>query len=476
MQRASGIKNRVGENSDRPTTGHGGYRIIFTVSLPLVISTGTTMVMTFTDRVFLSNYSLDAISAALPAGLAAFLFMAFFLGTAEYVNVFVAQYTGAGAPGRIGAALWQGIYFSILAGLAMTLISVSAGPLFGLVGHAPRVQDLEVTYFRALCLGSPFGIAAAALSCFYSGRGLTVPVMAAHLAGTLVNIPLDYALINGCWGLPELGILGAAIATVTAWAVVGLLFAVAIFNRSNNRIFRVLTDYRFEKPLFLRLVKFGVPGSVQFCLDIFAFTVFLFMVGRIGKTELAATNIVISLNSLAFMPMMGFSMGTSTLVGQALGRNAPDEAILLVRRTIHIVYCYIFSMMGVYLVFPRPLLALFQPRAMPLSEFGTIVQTGRMLLCFVAFYIFFDGPYMIFTGALKGAGDTRFIMWSVGLASVFVLVVPVYVVVEFFGAGIHAAWTLLTLFILTLFALTGWRYRQKKWTGMRVIEKQPEKK
>ena len=99
-----------------------------------------------------------------------------------------------------------------------------------------------------------------------------------------------------------------------------------IFSGEDNRVFNVRNHRAFEANLFGRLMRYGIPSAIQFSMDIFAFTFFIFMVGRIGKLQLAATNIVLSINSLAFMPMMGFSLATSTLVGQALGRNRPDES------------------------------------------------------------------------------------------------------------------------------------------------------
>ena len=144
----------------------GSYRDVWRVSIPLVVSMSTTVVMTFTDRVFLANYSIDAIAAALPAGLTAFVFLSFFSDTAGYANVIIAQYTGAGALQRVGNVMWQGIYFSMIAWLAMIGLSFGAGPLFDLVGHAPEVQQLEVTYFRILCLGSGIYIVGMSLACF----------------------------------------------------------------------------------------------------------------------------------------------------------------------------------------------------------------------------------------------------------------------------------------------------------------------
>jgi MATE family multidrug resistance protein len=445
------------------------YRQVLRVSLPLVVSMSSTMIMEFTDRIFLANYSLDAIAAALPAGIAAFLFISFFLGTAQYLNVFVAQYTGSGRLQRVGPALWQGIYFSVLAAAAMAGLFFLAGPIFALGGHPPEVRVLEVTYFRILCLGSGVLIVATALSCFFSGRGRTRPVMIINMIGALFNIPLDYALINGIWLFPEWGIRGAAIATLMSWTLIAIIFTFMIFTGENNRIFNVVNYRAFEPNLFGRLLRYGVPSAIQFSMDMFAFAFFIFMVGRIGKSQLAATNIVLSINSLAFMPMMGFSLATSTLVGQALGRNRPDEAVAATRATIHVVLVYISILLLIFLFIPQPLLELFRPSHLAPEAFARISETGILLLRFVAAYLFFDALYMIFIGVLKGAGDTRFIMWSIGTLSLAVMILPIYIGLEVFNAGIYFAWSCATCFIFLLFAVSFRRYRQGRWKKMRVV-------
>lgn len=464
------IKTRqtAGEKADLRKPGR--YGKILAVSLPLVVSTATTMVMEFTDRMFLARYSLEAIAAATPGGLTAFLFIAFFLGVANYVTVFIAQYLGAGMDDRVGRALWQGIYFSIFAGLMLAVISMGAEPLFRLVGHEPEVQRLEALYFRILCLGAGFNVLSAALSCFFMGQGHTRPVMAVFAAGMVFNIPLDYALINGVGPFPAMGIAGAGLATVAAWVLMAVLFGVLVFRPENERRFGIRKHRRLDKDLFRRLMFFGVPGAIQFCLDLFAFTFFVFMVGRIGKTELAATNIVLSINSLAFMPMMGFSLGTSALVGEALGRNRDDEAAAVARSTFHILYGYIFILAVLFLFLPDWPISLFQSGDPSAGSNTDIREMGIILLRFVSFYIFFDAHYMVYTGVLKGAGDTRFIMWSIAGLSLAIMILPVFIGVVFFDAGLYYAWWCVTLFILSLFSVSWLRYRTGKWKTMRVIE------
>ena len=159
------------------------YRTVFSVSLPLVLSMAATTVMEFTDRVFLANYSIEAIAAALPGGITAFLFSTFFAGVTSYLNVFIAQYTGAGSLTRIGACVWQGIYFSLLASVILIGLSFMADPLFRLGGHHLEVQRLESVYFRILCMGAGMNVLGTGLACFFSGRGKTRPVMVISIIG-----------------------------------------------------------------------------------------------------------------------------------------------------------------------------------------------------------------------------------------------------------------------------------------------------
>ena len=157
------------------------------ISLPLVASMGSITLMQFTDRVFLANYSLDAIAAALPAGIVSFTSIAFFMGVANYTNAFVAQYTGAGAFERVGASMWQGIYFSLLAAVLLASLYFLSNTLFDLIGHSPSVRAMEVKYFNILTVGAGLVVLGSAMACFYTGRGLTWTVMVVHMTGAAVN-------------------------------------------------------------------------------------------------------------------------------------------------------------------------------------------------------------------------------------------------------------------------------------------------
>jgi MATE family multidrug resistance protein len=120
--------------------------------------------------------------------------------------------------------------------------------------------------------------------------------------------------------------------------------------------------------------------------------------------------------------------------------------------------------------FPQPLLELFRPGDVSPDDFAAIKDRGVMVLRFVAAYLLLDGIYMISTAVLKGAGDTRFIMWSIGLISIFGMSLPIYIGIEIYGKGLYYAWGCTVFFICQLAIVTFWRFNQGKWKSMRVIE------
>jgi MATE family multidrug resistance protein len=449
--------------------GEGGYRQLLAVAFPLILSSGAWSLQHFVDRMFLTWYSAEALAAAAPAGILNYTLMSPFIGTAGYVGTFVAQYFGAGRPERIGPSVWQGLYVSLGGAVLMAVCLPLAGPIFGLIGHAPEIGRLEAVYFGILCLGAFPAIACAALGGFYGGRGETWPVLWVNLAITAVNIGLDYLLIFGRAGFPELGIAGAAIATNLAMLAGLLLYAVLLFRADPRRKFRLLAGWRLDPELCFRLIRFGLPSGIQFFLDMAGFTLFLLIVGRLGTVSLAATNIAFNINTLAFMPMIGLGMAVSILVGQELGRNRPELAAHSVGSGLHLTLLYMGLVAFLYVAVPDLFLAPFGLYASPAS-YGEIRDLSVTLLRFVALYSIFDALSIIYGAALRGAGDTRFVMLLIGGLSAGVLTLPTYLVVEILGAGILAGWTVATTYVCLL-GLGCWlRFRGGQWKGMRVIE------
>ena len=451
----------------------GGYREVLVIAIPLILSTATWSIQHFVDRMFLTWYSPEAIAAAMPAGMLNFSMVSIFMGTAGYVTTFVAQYYGARQFHRIGPALWQGVYISLFGGLLILCAIPFAESFFSLVGHSPLVQQNEVAYFEILCLGGGAYAASYALSGFFSGRGKTWPVLWVNVATTVVNLVLDYALIFGHWGFPELGIRGAGIATVVAGIFSLLMFFALLCSGSNNDTFHTIKGWRLERDLFVRLLRYGFPSGVQFFLEMAGFTAFVLLVGRLGIASLAATNIAFNINTLAFMPMIGCGIAISVLVGQYLGGDKPDRAQSVVYSGFHLTLVYMLSIASAYVLVPDVFVAPFALRADP-GEFSEIYGYSIVLLRFVAVYSVFDTMNIIFCSAIKGAGDTRYVMLVTVILSVFLFIIPVYLAVVVFELGLMVAWVFATIYITLLGVIFYLRFLGGKWKTMRVIEQRAE--
>jgi multidrug resistance protein, MATE family len=458
--------------------GPGGYREALVVGAPLMVSMGSNTLMQFTDRVFLGRHSVAELAAAVPAGLASFMFLGFFMGVASCVGVLVAQYAGACRPERVGPALWTGVWFSLVSSVLLAGLAFLGGPLFAWAGHPEQVRGLEADYFFILTLGGGFVVLATALSGYFSGLGRTVAVMLVNLLGAAANIPLAYALIFGAFGAPELGIRGAALATVTGSAITCLLFVALMLRSPEDKTRHHLAAARPEPEMLARLLRIGLPAGVQFFLDILALTGFSLLVGRLGLVALSATNIAFSINTLTYLPVIGLSMAASILVGRSQGQKRPDIAQ---RATGNILRLSLFWMWAVGLIFvllPGPLLDIFEttPGVAPLPgdpAFADIRDTGVVLLRYVALYSLIDGVSIVYFGALKGAGDTRFVLLTMLAASVGVLILPAWALVATGTGGLHGPWICLTAYIAALAGSFALRFRSGKWRRIEVIEEGP---
>ncbi len=452
----------------------GGYREVLGVSLPLVASMASTTVMEFTDRLFLSHYSVEAIAAATPAAVVHLLFLLTCMGITGYSGVFIAQYIGSGAPRRVGAALWQGVYMALFFGAGMGLLWYAAPAIFAFAGHSPGVQAGEVDYFRMLTAGSVLPLVNSCLAGFFTGQGRTRPVMVANMAATAVNIPLDYALIYGAWGLPEMGIAGAGLATSTGWGVGTLLFVRMVFTARNERSFRVWSGRGFEPELFRRMARYGLPSGINGFAELFSVTWFVFLVGELGETALAATNITFSINMVAFLPMIGMNIAVGSMVGQAMGRGSPADAERVTASTLHVAMAWMFALSLLFFCAPGPLYGLFldgggHDAAMAAQQ-AEIRELGVVLLRFVCVYCLLDGVTIVYTGALKGAGDTWFVMWNVLLGCVVWLVLPTLALRASGLMTLNTLWAAFTAFILLLAVVSWLRFRRGAWKRLRLVE------
>ena len=343
--------------------------------------------------------------------------------------------------------------------------------LFSALNHTPEVEMQENIYFKYLALGSIVFLLQQALSCFWSGRGKTTMVLLVSILVTILNLPLNYAFIYGKWGCPEMGTAGAALGTILA-AVGGLLvYAVGFFGLKNSRKHYSSCSNIVDWEMFKRMLKYSSPNGAQLMLDLASFNVFIIVLSLYGVEVQEASSIVFGINNLSFCPIMGIGMTASILVGQSVGANDIPHAKKSVRSARSIMFMYMTLMMILFIFLPDLVLQPFV-RAGDASQLEAM-RLARIMLLFIAAYLFGDGMMLIYSNAIRGAGDTKYVMYLTVVMSWGVFAIPC-MIMRWLGAPVWYLWGCLSCYVLIFGFLCYRRYRSGKWTKMKVIEDSPQ--
>jgi len=447
--------------------GPGGGREVLRLAWPLILSNSFWTLQITLDRVFLGWRSSNDTAACMAAAMLFWVPTTLLQYTVSYVTTFVAQFHGARQPERVGPVVWQAIILAVAGGLGFLLLLPLSESIIRWAGHDAQLRELETVYLRCLCFAAlPYALTAA-LSGFFSGLGRTRVVMGLNAVGLLVNGVLGYLLIFGEGGFPELGIAGAGWATVCGGYVSSGLGLILLLRPENRMTYHTLRGLRLDLGLMGRLLRYGLPNGFMVMMETLGFTLVLTFIGRMGTVELAASTIAFTINIPAYLPTMGLAQAVGVAVGQRLGEGRPDLAERAVWSGLWLALAFVAVVSSAYVLAPGLLVGLFAERE-PLL-WGQVAPLAATLLHFVAAYAFFDAVALVFSFALRGAGDTVFVSIVSVLLSWPVMVLPAWLVSQR-GEGLFVAWAGLSAFPVATALVLFVRFQQGKWRKLRVIE------
>ena len=215
--------------------------------------------------------------------------------------------------------------------------------------------------------------------------------------------------------------------------------------------------------LFKRLIRYGLPNGIQFALDLASFNIFIIVLGRYGVTIQAGASIAFGLNSLAFTPMLGIGQTVSILVGQCIGAQDIEHAKRSVRSARNLVLLYMTFMGLIFVLRPELVLWGFS------TKDPAIIQTAKIMLKFIACFLLFDGLFIVYSNAIRAAGDTLFSMLA-GTSMALLMQAAPSIVLGYFKINVWIIWICIVFYIMTAGTVFFLRYRGGKWTRMKVIE------
>lgn len=446
-------------------------RAVVAMSIPIVVTTASRALMSFVDFYMVTKLGEESMAAIVPAGMTVFIYIALGMGCVMAVSTFASQSLGRKNFRECSAYAWQGIWLALVFALGGLALAPALRPVFALYGHAPGVAQQELIYARIILLSVGPTVGAVALASFFNGIHKPWVTMFSALEANLINIVLNYCLIFGKFGFPEMGIAGAAWGTVAATAYRVTRLAVTMCLPRYHEKFACRHTWRWSRRRIVGLLRVGAPQGLQWLSDVMVWSLFVgWLIGTtFGTTALAASNIAWQFMGLAFMPALGVGHAVSAMVGRAIGQGNPALARRFVNIGVAITTLYMFTVAVIYFVGRDWLVAQFLSPDVP-NRAEVIAAAGALLVCAAVFQVF-DGAGMTYVSALRGAGDTA---WPAGM---FIISHWVMVI----GGG----WTIIYLFpqwgplgpwiaaaglIIVTALLLGWRWMYGPWEKIQLFK------
>jgi putative MATE family efflux protein len=440
----------------------GGYKEVWLLAYPTMVTMLLHNCMSIIDTLMIGMLGTAELAGVGLAQLVLATLFYLYKGLAEGVLTFTAQYAGAQQDTKCGAVAWQGLYLGAGAALLMLLLLPLVKPLFLLMQPAEEAIGPGADYLTVALIGESLGPLTVTLTYFLRGLGDTKTPMHIGLVGNGLNIIGNYVLMFGYAGLPSLGVVGAALSTTIAEAVMlGLLLWVFLSHRVASRY----ATRRLVPPAWAEMqpmCKIALPLSVQGLLEVSSFTLFAVMIGRMGTVQLALNHIVLRLMVFAFLPVQGLAVATATMVGQYLGAADKATAAESGQHALHLGVVYMGGLGFLFVCMPQAFLSLF-------TRDPHVMAMGVVLLRLVGLVQAGDALYWVCSGVLKGAGDTRWIMVTSAVYNWLVFLPLAFLLGVVFEGGIIGAWSGLAVVIL-LQGLTFWgRFKRADWQALSLI-------
>ncbi len=435
---------------------------LLVLALPTVAQMASYTVMHFTDTWMLSRLGLVEPTASANASLFGFAITSVGFGTLWVVNTLVSQSFGRGDNRRCGQYLWQGIWFAVIYGLLMFPVLPLAEPLFAAFGHEPRLAHLEATYLWITLSFTGLRLTGAAMGQFLLAVDKPGRVLIAAAIGASVNIFANWVLIWGHLGFPEMGLAGAAWGTNFGAVVEMLILAAFVFEPKIRRKYHVL-EWRLRMERMVTLIRIGVPSGLQFVGDVLAWAVFGMLVMAVYGTEaMAANTFAMRFMSLSFMPAFGISAAVTALTGRYIGRGMPDVAAARAHLGFRVTAVYMMACGVLFFVFRHQLMSVF-------TDDPNVLQWGATLLIFVAVFQFFDALYIVYSGALRGAGDTLVPALVTAVMCWMMVVGLAYAVAKLWPElTLAGPWTIATVYGVLLGIYMRLRFHRGAWRAIRI--------
>lgn len=438
-------------------------RAVLALGLPLAGSHVAQFLLAVTDTVMLGWYGVVDLAASVIGAAVFFALFTFGLGFANAVMPLVATASASDDDAEVRRATRMGLWLSAGFALAVYPIFWFSGTILGALGQPEDVVPLAQDYLRLMGIALLPALIVAVLKNYLAALGRTQVALWLTVAAVFLNIALNWVLIFGNLGAPEMGVRGAAHASI--WVQVATALALAVYCARAGGLRRYTLFQRFWRPdwqAMAQVWRLGWPIGVALIAESALFSAVAILVGRVGTLELAAHGIAIEISAALFMIHLGFSNAGTVLVGRARGRGDTAALRAGAQATIVVSVCLALATMALYILFGGHLVGLFLSPSEPARD--QIIALGAVLMMVAALFQLADGAQVVAMGLLRGVQDTKVPMWIAAFSYWGIGFPAGYVFGLVLGWGAPGIWVGLVVGLGTAAILLMWRF----WAGRAV--------
>lgn len=437
------------------------FKEVFLLSYPVVVSMFSVTALLVTDTIMVGRLGKIALASAGLGGIAYWTLSSFFMGASYSVQILTARRFGEKKTREISAIFFNSLYlFLIISISSMVFFLFFLDEILKFLSIDPLVRFHGSEYLFYRSLGTlPFFLSFQ-LRAFFDGLGKTNVGMKASFLMTAANILFNYILIYGTDLNPAYGVKGAGMASALAAFISLFYFLYVIFAGRFSEYIQV-SEKKINLDIFWDIIRLGWPPSIAEFGQNSGFMIFMKMNSLLGPASVAASNIIFSVTSIAFMPGYAFSVAATTITGQNLGARKIKMATTGVYHSFYAGAFIMIFMGGVFILFSKEILGLYTIDA-------SVIEAAYWPLIIISVFQVGDAGNMIFAGALRGAGLVNWVMIRTVVITWLVMLPTSWFLGIFLFSSTTGLWIGTATWMLALALLNYLKFQKKEWTKIKI--------
>lgn len=438
------------------------YQTQFRMSWPCALESVLVSLIGSIDTMMVGSIGPHAIAAVGITNQPKFILLALIFSLNTGVTAIVARRKGANDYEGANRCLRQCLIISLLMSIVMGIIGISfARPIMEFAGAGSDIIEEAVSYFQILMISIVFTSLSLTINAAQRGVGNTKISMRTNVGANIFNVIFNFLLINGVWIFPEMGVSGAAVATVIGNLVGCMMSFASLLHRAEFLELRAKVSWKFDRKTMLSILSISGSAMVEQVFMRIGFFTYAKIVASLGTVAFATHQICMNIINISFAFGDGLGVAASSLVGQSLGAKRPDMAIIYGKAGQRMAFVISTALFFLFLFGGRFLVSLF-------SADEQVLVLGAQILIIIACTTHFQTSAVVFSGCLRGAGDTKFVAVVSFISIGIIRPVLSYLLCTPLGLGLIGAWIGLLVDQFLRFTMNMVRFKGGKWTKIEV--------